>query len=312
MVCFLMGTRLDKEGFEFHCKDIPFKNKLIVKKPNTGGGLALLWKANVQLDVINYTEHHILAKVMEEDGYVWFLTGFYGWAEVSQKQKSWALLSHLSSFVDGPWCCIRDFNAILFSSEKQSTHPPPYKQMEEFGSALDSCNLADLGFHGYPLTWNNKRPGNANTRERLDRAVANTAWREKFPASTVCHLFSHASDHYPILLQTRTDRGVRAKGVRGFKFEEVWLLDEECEGKVNEGWNEKEGAAGSALARVKEKIVKCGEDLLAWGSSKTEPDTEEIKRLQRRVESLSVCEPTEETRAEFLEASKNLDALLRK
>lgn len=263
MVCFLMGTRLDKEGFEFHCKDIPFKNKLIVKKPNTGGGLALLWKANVQLDVINYTEHHILAKVMEEDGYVWFLTGFYGWAEVSQKQKSWALLSHLSSFVDGPWCCIGDFNAILFSSEKQSTHPPPYKQMEEFGSALDSCNLADLGFHGYPLTWNNKRPGNANTRERLDRAVANTAWREKFPASTVCHLFSHASDHYPILLQTRTDRGVRAKGVRGFKFEEVWLLDEECEGKVNEGWNEKEGAAGSALARVKEKIVKCGEDLLA-------------------------------------------------
>ena len=89
-------------------------------------------------------------------------------------------------------------------------------------------------------------------------------------------------------------------------------MDEECEGKVNEGWNERGGAAGSALAKVKEKIVKCGEELFMWGSSKTDPDTEEIKRLQRRVESLSVCEPTEETRAEFLEASKNLDALLRK
>ena len=88
MVCFLMETRLDKEGFEIHCKDIPFKNKLIVKKSNTGGGLALLWKAEVQLDVINYTEHHILANVVEEDGYVWYLTGFYGWAEASQKQKS--------------------------------------------------------------------------------------------------------------------------------------------------------------------------------------------------------------------------------
>ena len=66
------------------------------------------------------------------------------------------------------------------------------------------------------------------------------------------------------------------------------------------------------MARVKEKIVKCGEELFAWGSSKIEPDTEEIKRLQRRVESLSVCEPIEETRVEFLEASKNLDALLRK
>ena len=103
---------------------------------------------------------------------------------------------------------------------------------------------------------------------------------------------------------------MQPKGVRGFKFEEAWLLYEECEGKVNEGWNESGGVVDLALARVKEKIVKCGEELLAWGSSKTDPDTEEIKSLQRRVESLSVCELMEETRAEFLEASKNLDALL--
>ncbi|XP_023892052.1 uncharacterized protein LOC112004058 [Quercus suber] len=69
IVCFLIETHLDKEGFQIHCKDIPFKNKLIVKKLNTVGGLALLWKADVQLDVINYTEHHFLAKVVEEDGY---------------------------------------------------------------------------------------------------------------------------------------------------------------------------------------------------------------------------------------------------
>ena len=104
-----------------------------MKKPDAGGGLALLWKPEVNLDVINYTEHHILANVVEEDGFEWYLTGFYGWAEASQKPKSWALLSHLSSLVDGPWCCIGDFNAILLSSEKQSTYPPPYKQMEEFG-----------------------------------------------------------------------------------------------------------------------------------------------------------------------------------
>lgn len=91
----------------------------------------------MQLDVINYTEHHILAKVVEEDGNEWYLTGFYGWTEASQKQKSWALLSHLSSFVDGPWCCIGDFNAILLSFLKQSMHPPPYKQMEEFRLTLD-------------------------------------------------------------------------------------------------------------------------------------------------------------------------------
>ena len=37
-ICFLMETRLDRVGFKKHCGDVPFKNKLIVKKPNSGGG----------------------------------------------------------------------------------------------------------------------------------------------------------------------------------------------------------------------------------------------------------------------------------
>ena len=98
---------------------------------------------------------------------------FYGWPEASEKKKHWALLSHISSLVDGPWCCVGDFNAILHQSEKQSRHPPQYKQMEDFQATLDGCNLFDLGFQGYKFTWNNKRPGAANTRDRLDRVVVN-------------------------------------------------------------------------------------------------------------------------------------------
>ena len=63
-VCFLMETRLDRSGFEKHCGDVPFKNKLIVKKPNSGEGLALLWKEEVNLDVINFTNNNILARVV--------------------------------------------------------------------------------------------------------------------------------------------------------------------------------------------------------------------------------------------------------
>ena len=43
----------------------------------------LLWKDNVKLDVINYTTNHILAKVVDEDGSLWYLTGFYGWPKTS-------------------------------------------------------------------------------------------------------------------------------------------------------------------------------------------------------------------------------------
>ena len=54
--------------------------------------------------------------------------------------------------------------------------------------------------------------------------MANTGWRDRFPASTVTHLHSHASDHLPLILQTQKNQRLRAQGARGFKFEEAWLL----------------------------------------------------------------------------------------
>ena len=54
------------------------------------------------------------------------------------------------------------------------------------------------------------------------------------------------------------------------------------------------------------------EELLAWVSSKTHPDAETIKKLQKQVEELSMAEQTEENRTEFLAASKKLDDILLK
>uniref|UniRef100_A0A7N2N012 Reverse transcriptase n=1 Tax=Quercus lobata TaxID=97700 RepID=A0A7N2N012_QUELO len=183
--------------------------------------------------------------------------------------------------------------------------------MDGFREALEKCSLVDLGFLGYPFTWNNKRPGLANTRLRLDRAIANAEWKEKFPESTVHHLHSHASDHLPILLQTKSIMKYNTRSTRGFKFEEAWLLWEDCEAAVQEAWNKWEGVS-SGLPRVKEKIAGCGVELHAWGSSKTYPDIDRIKVLQRRAESLGTAECTEENKNEFLAVSKELDDLLRK
>lgn len=138
------------------------------------------------------------------------------------------------SFDEGPWMCMGDFNAILHSHEKQSTRPPHYSQMDEFKGVLERYHLTDLGYVGYPFTWNNKHPGSANTRQRLDRAVATESWKVRFPASIVTHLFSHASDHVPLLLQIKTSRSMSAREPRSFKFEESWLLWDEFEAMANE------------------------------------------------------------------------------
>lgn len=66
------------------------------------------------------------------------------------------------------------------------------------------------------------------------------------------------------------------------------------------------------LTLAKEKIKVCGVELLAWGSSKTNPDTEEIKHLQHQIEALNSEETTVENRVEFLEVNKKMDDLLLK
>ena len=80
--------------------------------------MAFIWKNELRIQLVNYTANHILVKVREDDGFEWWLTGFYGWLEACQRYKSWELLTHLRTFVEGPWLCIGDFNAISQSMEK--------------------------------------------------------------------------------------------------------------------------------------------------------------------------------------------------
>ena len=80
-VCFLMETRLDKEGFDNSYSNLPYQNKVIIKHPDSGGGLGFLWKNDINLEVVNYTTNHVLAKITKEDGFEWSKTGFYGWPD---------------------------------------------------------------------------------------------------------------------------------------------------------------------------------------------------------------------------------------
>ena len=138
----------------------------------------------------------------------------------------------MKTFVKGPWLVVGDFNAFLHASEKKSKRPPQSSQVDAFGDALESCQLQDLGYKGYPFTWNNKRPSEANTKIRLDRAVANKDWIGKFQMSKVICPSAHALDRLPILLHVQSFAPQRRE--KGFKFEESWLLMEDCEAMVKE------------------------------------------------------------------------------
>lgn len=108
--------------------------------------------------------------------------------------------------------------------------------------------------------------------------MATKDWTDKFQMSKLIHLSSHASDYLPILLQTQSYRKQRTFGGKCFKFEEAWLLWEDCEEVVEGAWN-MNGNKVLRLSQIKQKIEAYGAEFKAWGAAKSNPDTEVIKQL---------------------------------
>lgn len=93
--------------------------------------------------------------------------------------------------------------------------------MSNFRDALYDCNLVYLGFTGLPFTYDNGRGGEANVKVRLDRAVADTGWRDLFGDAVLHHLVSSRSDHCPLLLEIKKESWERHK-IHIFRYEIMW------------------------------------------------------------------------------------------
>ena len=122
-------------------------------------------------------------------------TRFYSHPDTSKRKISWSLLKSLNKQCNMPWVVLGDFNEITCTDEKLGWLDRDASQMWEFRGCLSKCGLTDLGFMGQRYTWCNGRVGDHRTLIRLDRMVANEAWRRMFTEASVQHLAMSASDH---------------------------------------------------------------------------------------------------------------------
>lgn len=101
-------------------------------------------------------------------------------------------------------------------------------------------------------------------KERLDRAVANTTWRCKFPLVRVINEDPRHSDHRPIIVDVGECELRRWEGPREVlkKFEARWLEEEDCMVKVEEVWGSAmmdEGESFGASGKGVETIMGVGQ-----------------------------------------------------
>ncbi|XP_028789589.1 uncharacterized protein LOC114745600 [Neltuma alba] len=177
---FLMETRVKMEKIEKWRRRLNFQNKIYVELVGIGGGLAVWWNDDLQLNFIKSDKNMIYLKVLKglemEFG---FLTLVYGPPKEQDRRKWWGRLKNLNPGNAVPWLCCGDFNDLLFDFEKEGENTRDLNSLTEFQNFMTQCDMEDLGAKGLAFTWSNKRLNEANVKERLDRAVCNTFWREK-------------------------------------------------------------------------------------------------------------------------------------
>lgn len=262
------GTKADniiaKLGFQFshHVKAIGYS-----------GSIWIGWKDTICLDVIHSHSQFIVTKVRSTlSSYPIFIAFVYGSPNSQKRKEMWFLLKYLIRNDNSLWAAIRDFNVILSPAEKLGGCSNG-KRCPFFGDFMDKAELSDLGFHGSPFTWHR-----GTLFERLDRAVRNKAWLQKFSNSVITHLPKIKSDHRPLLfalnLSVTLPRG------RPFRFLVGWTEHPDFGNFVKDNWSFS-GNMSVCLRSFSHNLKDWNKDVYGYITSRKRLLTKELAKIQR-------------------------------
>lgn len=100
-------------------EELNFDSHFFVTPHRQGaGGLALLWRSDINLQVLS-SDHNHIDTLISFKNVTFHSTFVYGAPEIPNRQAVWQLLTNLQSTrEDQPWFLTGDFNEILDNTEK--------------------------------------------------------------------------------------------------------------------------------------------------------------------------------------------------
>jgi hypothetical protein len=166
-------------------------------------------------------------------------------------------------------------------SEKWGGRGRANSQMREFQLAMEFCDFSDLGYKGPKFTWSNCCEEHNFIKERLDRGVANSSWREMYPEAEIMVEAITSSDHAVLLASLSGNNFMRQKNQR-FRYESSWAVENDFQDVCTRAWN---GPIihGSLWQRVGQKLHRCKSDLVRWKRATCGQTKKSIQRLQNRL-----------------------------
>ena len=129
-----------------------------------------------------------------------------------------------------------DFNEVLHLGEKVGGKLRPEWQMNNFKAMINRCKLRDLGYIKADYTWSRRLGACGWVKECLDRALVSSDCLTMFPSVRLYHVATSTSDYSMLVLKTLRSGQRAPRRSKLFKFESLWLRDEQCKDVVNEAW----------------------------------------------------------------------------
>lgn len=205
---------------------------------------------------------------------------FYSPPYCNEKPIFWESVRNLCHDVSQPWCCIGDFNELVWPQEKwggATWCPTRVRYLRDF---MENNSLMDVGFSGAQFTWAKKDNGEVVIQERLHRGLVNATWLESWPNTMVSHCPRMGSDRCPIILNfSPTVKNVKPR----FRFESFWTENSECHDVVNLAWNMRSGVSG--ISRWNSCLRNCKRDLKKWSTIRFPNNHKLIHQLMQVLET---------------------------
>ncbi|CAA7061572.1 unnamed protein product [Microthlaspi erraticum] len=239
-----------------------------------GGGLALLWKKEVELKIMYQCDNFIDTEVRFQ-GKTFMATFVYGEPEKSNRKEVWQEIQRKTTNRETPWFLTGDFNEILDNSEKVGGPARAESSFVDFRSFMSECNLYDLRYSGNFLSWRGIRYKH-NVKCRLDRAMANSAWIEAYPSGRSEYLRFEGSVHRPIIsFFFPTKR--KQKGL--FRYDRRLRNNEEVKLLVEKAWK------ASPSNDVEQRISSCRKAIIVWHRQNHRNSQQKIERKREELET---------------------------
>ncbi|XP_062114659.1 uncharacterized protein LOC133825772 [Humulus lupulus] len=199
------------------------------------GRIVLAWNLlSSDVDIRGCTSQYIHTTIRPKHADPFEATFLYASNDSKERSGLWNDLMVISRTQTNPWMLLGDFNYVMYPEERVSAGKPT-KDFKVLRNFVENCTLSDVKYTGCFFTWNNKQVGNYRVFAKLDRALANQLWLDRFTSAEV-HFFPEGDfDHSPLLLAVYP---THSNGLKPFRFFDMWCSHLDFNKMVLESWKE--------------------------------------------------------------------------